>query len=101
MTIRSASLERISGKRVSPHHIAGVVVNPTNDEFLRQADICRKTAANALTPELRSGWLRLAAEWQSMVTSEGLALGGDATDLERGDGSPTGTAANRPSGPTL
>lgn len=75
-------------------------MNPTEDEFRRQADICRKTAAKAATEELRAGWLRLAAEWQSMATPESLAPR-EGSIAARSANMPAGTSASRPSDQTL
>ena len=48
-------------------------MHPTDDEFLRQAELCRNVAARAATEQLRMGWLRLAAEWQAMTEVHGTA----------------------------
>ena len=93
-------LERMCAKRVSVRHSPGMVVNPTDDEFRRQAEICRKTAAKAATEELKVGWLRLAAEWQSMATPARLAPGEESIAAREGN-IPAGTSASRPSDQAL
>jgi hypothetical protein len=70
-------------------------VNPTDDEFRRQAELCRLMAAKAATPELKSGWLQLAVEWESMITPEPLELEEDTITLNYGNGAPPGSTASR------
>jgi len=69
------------------------ILNPTDDVFRREADLCRLTAEKAATEELRLGWLRLAAEWQSMTTP--LGVRGGVIHVRSSKGLPAGPAASR------
>ena len=73
-------------------------MHPTDDEFLRQAELCRNAAMHAASEELKMGWLRLAAEWLSMIAPQVPAE--DADDLPCANGIAAGSSAGIPASQT-
>jgi len=65
-----------------------MILHPTDDEFLHQAELCRTIAAHAPTEELKMGWLRLAGEWQSMIAPHAPAPATSPFDFAADKGSP-------------
>jgi hypothetical protein len=45
-------------------------VNQSNGgELKARAEECRRAAEQAISPEDREGWLRLAAQWEKLATA--------------------------------
>ena len=60
-------------------------MHPKYEQFLRQAEACMAEADLARVPDVRQGWLHLAARWLDMIPPDGVGtrpgFGAAADDL--------------------
>jgi hypothetical protein len=57
-------------------------MDPKYEQFLQQAQTCMAEADQARVPEVRQGWLQLAARWLDMIPPDGVRARPEISALE-------------------